>query len=376
MLIKLKPKKVLLIGGGVVAKQKADVLTKQNIPFDIVTLKNNTPYPAKIKEFEISDTNGYDVVIDATGCDKVTNTLLENKNFLLNVVDKPEVCDFYFGSIAKKGDISVLVSSNGKSPRLTQVIRDRIEKILPNNFEIDRKKDYETIKNETSKVFIIGCGPGAVDLLTIRAYNTLKTLDVALYDHLVNPEVLDILPQNCEKIYVGKQKGYHHKKQDEINELLVQKAKEGKIVGRLKGGHPFVFGRGYEEMIELTNEGIEVEIIEGLTSAISAPTEALIPVTLRDKKDSFMVVSAHLKGARVNLNWVDLLHRENLRVIVLMGLSRAKNIQKRALEIGINENREVYIISNATTSSKILKTTLKNLEKKAKEVKKPAIIIF
>jgi len=374
MLIKLKPKKVLLIGGGVVAKQKADVLTKQNIPFDIVTLKNNTPYTAKIKEFEISDTNGYDVVIDATGCDEVANTLLENKNFLLNVVDKPEVCDFYFGSITHKGDISVLVSSNGKSPRLTQVIRDRIEKILPINYEIDRKKDYETIKKETSKVFIIGCGPGAVDLLTIRAYNTLKSLDVALYDHLVNPEILDILPNNCEKIYVGKQKGYHHKKQDEINELLIQKAKEGKIVGRLKGGHPFVFGRGYEEMMEIVNEGIEVEIIEGLTSAISAPSEALIPVTLRDKKDSFMVVSAHLKGARVNLNWVDLLHRENLRIIVLMGLSRKKEIKQKALEIGINKNKEVYIISNASLEQEIIKTTLSQLDKI--KAKKPAVIVF
>ena len=374
MLIKLKPKKVLLIGGGAVAKQKADVLTKQNIPFDIVTLKNNTPYPAIIKEFEISDTNGYDVVIDATGCDKVTNTLLKNKNFLLNVVDKPEVCDFYFGSIAKKGDISVLVSSNAKSPRLTQVIRDRIEKILPKNYEIDRKKDYDTIKKETSKVFIIGCGPGAMDLLTIRAYNTLKTLDVALYDHLINPEILDFLPQSCEKIYVGKQKGYHHKNQDEINELLIQKAKEGKIVGRLKGGHPFVFGRGYEEMEILTQNGINVEIIEGLTSAISAPSESLIPVTLRGKKDSFLVVSAHLKGSRVNLNWIDLLHRENIRIVILMGLSRRAEIKQKALEIGINPKREVYIISNASLKQETIQTTLEKLD--TIKAKKPAVIVF
>jgi len=375
MLIKLKPKNILIIGAGKVARQKCDVLNRLGLKFKVIAKEvENFPYEVTIKKFEISDTNGYDVVIDTTGCDKVTNTLLENKNFLLNVVDKPEVCDFYFGSIAKKDDISVLVSSNGKSPRLTQVIRDRIEKILPTNYEIDRKKDYDTIKKETSKVFIIGCGPGAVDLLTIRAYNTLKTLDVALYDHLVNPEVLDILPNNCEKIYVGKQKGYHHKNQDEINELLIQKAKKGKIVGRLKGGHPFVFGRGYEEMIEITKEGIEVEIIEGLTSAISAPSEALIPVTLRGKKDSFMVVSAHLKGARVNLNWIDLLDRENLRIIVLMGLSRRKEIKQKALEIGINPKREVYIISESSTNSKIITTTLENLDKE--KAKKPAVIVF
>jgi len=375
MLIKLKPKNILVIGAGKVAKQKCEVLNRLGLKFKVIAKEaNEFPYEVTIKEFEISDTKDYDVVIDATGCDEVTNTLLKNKNFLLNVVDKPEMCDFYFGSIAKKGDIKVLVSSNGKSPRLTQVIRDRIEKILPENYEIDRKKDYENIKKETSKVFIIGCGPGAVDLLTIRAYHTLKILDVALYDHLVNPEVLDILPNSCEKIYVGKQKGYHHKKQEEINELLVKKAKEGKIVGRLKGGHPFVFGRGYEEMMEILNEGIEVEIIEGLTSAISAPTEALIPVTLRNQKDSFVVVSAHLKGARINLNWIDLLHRENLRVIVLMGLSRRSEIKQKALDIGIDSNRKVYIISNASIKKKTIETTLENLDKI--KTKKPAVIVF
>lgn len=376
MLVNLKIKRALIIGAGKVAKQKADVLSKCGVEFEVVAKEvgENFDYPVKIKEFEIEDTKGFDVVIDATGNKDVTNELLKNKHFLLNVVDKPEFCDFYFGSIAKKEDIEVCVSSNGKMPRLTQVVRDRIEKILPGSFEIDRKKTYEEVKKDTGKVFLIGCGPGALDLLTIRAYNTLKVLDVALYDHLVNPEILELLPESCEKIYVGKEKGKHSKKQEEINKILISKAKEGKIVGRLKGGHPFVFGRGYEEFLALSSEGIEVEVVEGLSSAISAPTEGLIPLTLRGKKDSFIVVSAHLRGARINLNWVDLLFRENIRVVVLMGLSRRSEIRQKALEIGISPDREVYIISNATKNQEIIKTTLQNLDKV--KAKKPAVIVF
>lgn len=376
MLVNLKIKRALIIGAGKVAKQKADVLSKCGVEFEVVAKEvgENFDYPVKIKEFEIEDTKGFDVVIDATGNKDVTNELLKNKHFLLNVVDKPEFCDFYFGSIAKKEDIEVCVSSNGKMPRLTQVVRDRIEKILPGSFEIDRKKTYEEVKKDTGKVFLIGCGPGALDLLTIRAYNTLKVLDVALYDHLVNPEILELLPESCEKIYVGKEKGKHSKKQEEINKILISKVKEGKIVGRLKGGHPFVFGRGYEEFLALSSEGIEVEVVEGLSSAISAPTEGLIPLTLRGQKDSFIVVSAHLRGARINLNWVDLLFRENIRVVVLMGLSRRSEIRQKALEIGISPDREVYIISNATKNQEIIKTTLQNLDKV--KAKKPAVIVF
>jgi len=375
MLINLKIKKALIIGAGKVAKQKADVLNRCGVEFEVIAKEriDNFFYPVKLKEFEIDDTKGFDVVIDASGDDNVTKTLLENKNFLLNVVDKPEMCDFYFGSIAKKGDLEVCVSSNGKSPRLTQVIRDRIERILPEDFEIDRKKDYMSIKKETSKVFLIGCG-SEVDLLTIRAYNSLKTLDVALYDHLINPEILEVLPEDCEKIYVGKTKGKHSKKQEEINELIIQYAKSGKIVGRLKAGHPFIFARGAEEVEAITKEGINVEVIEGLSSAISAPTIAGIPLTIREKKDTILIVSAHLKGKRINLDWIENLKKENLRIIVLMGLSRAKHIQKKALEIGIDPKKEVALINSL--NKQIIKTTLENLEEKAKEMQKPAVIVF
>jgi len=287
MLINLVNKKFLIIGASNVAKQKCDVLAKMGEEFKVIAKEkiDDFPYDVEIKEFEIKDTKGFDVVIDASDNEEVTKKLLENKNFLLNVVDKPEYCDFYFGSIAKKGNLSILVSSNGTAPRLTQVIRDRCERIL-GDFEVNRDMNYEEIKKKSAKAFLIGCGPGALDLLTIRAFNTLKTLEVALYDHLVNPEILELLPKECEKIYVGKQKGKHSRKQDEINELILKYLQEGKIVGRLKGGHPFVFGRGAEELEFLTKSGFEVEVIEGLSSAVSAPTNAGIPLTIRGEKEA------------------------------------------------------------------------------------------
>ncbi|EDM23739.1 uroporphyrinogen-III C-methyltransferase [Caminibacter mediatlanticus] len=378
MLINLVNKKFLVIGAGKVAKQKCDVLSKMGEEFKVIAKEkmNNFPYEVEMKEFSIEDTKGFDVVIDATGNEEVTKKLIENKNFLLNVVDKPEFCDFYFGSIAKKGNLSILVSSNGTSPRLTQVIRDRCDRIL-GDYEVDRSMSYDEIKRKSAKAFLIGCGPGALDLLTIRAFNTLKTLEVALYDHLVNPDILELLPKKCEKIYVGKVKGKHSRSQEEINEIILKYLNEGKIVGRLKSGHPFVFGRGAEEVGAIVNAGFEVEVVEGLSSAISGPTNAGIPLTIRGSKDSFIVVSAHLKGNRINLNWIDLLLRENIRVIVLMGLSRIKHIQKKALEIGVDENREVYIISNVSLENQItIKTTIKDMLKDSKKATRPAIIVF
>ena len=177
------------------------MLSNLEVEFKVIAKEaSNFPYEVEVKEFEISDTNGFDVVVDATGNSEVTNKLLKNKNFLLNVVDKPEFCDFYFGSIAKKDDLVVLVSSSGKSPRATQVVRDRVERILPDISKVDRSMSYDEVDRNTRKCFLIGCGPGAVDLLTIRAFNTLKTLEVALYDHLLNPEILELLPDSCERV--------------------------------------------------------------------------------------------------------------------------------------------------------------------------------
>ena len=388
--ILLKNQKVLLIGGGKVALQKAKVLFENGISFRIIAkeiIKDIQKYcqDIKIKEFEINDIQEF-IIIDATGNDKVTKKLLEIKktqNILLNVVDKPEFCDFYFMALINRGDLKVAVSSNGSSPSVAKFIRDEIKSILPNNLDtiLKQKKQLRKqgiidmdVSKLKSKIYLIGAGPGDVELLTIKAYNTIKKCDVILYDHLISDEILDIV--ECEKIYVGKEKGKHSKSQEEINQIILDYAKKGLKVGRLKSGDAFIFGRGYEELEFLVNEGFNVEVIPGISSA-TAISSLNLPLTARGVSSSFSIHSAHLKGNRLNLSWIEELKKENHTIVVLMGLSRARHIAKRALEIGIDENYSVAIISNITRNNqKIIKTNIKNLIEDSKNAEKPAILVF
>ncbi len=388
--ILLKNQKVLLIGGGKVAIQKAKVLFENGISFRIIAkeiIKDIQKYcqDIKIKEFEINDIQEF-IIIDATGNDEVTKKLLEIKktqNILLNVVDKPEFCDFYFMALINRGDLKVAVSSNGSSPSVAKFIRDEIKSILPNNLDtiLKQKKQLRKqgiidmdVSKLKSKIYLISAGPGDVELLTIKAYNTIKKCDVILYDHLISDEILDIV--ECEKIYVGKEKGKHSKSQEEINQIILDYAKKGLKVGRLKSGDAFIFGRGYEELEFLVNEGFNVEVIPGISSA-TAISSFNLPLTARGVSSSFSIHSAHLKGNRLNLSWIEELKKENHTIVVLMGLSRARHIAKRALEIGIDENYPVAIVSNITRNNqKIIKTDIGNLIKDSKNAEKPAILVF
>ncbi|KHG32799.1 SAM-dependent methyltransferase, partial [Sulfurospirillum sp. MES] len=190
----------------------------------------------------------------------VTNRLVALKprlRFWLNVVDVPELCDFYFSALTRRGDIQVAVSSGGSSPTLAQVIRDKIEKILPRDLTslIERLKnerqkpdrDLEKLRGMAEagvgKVFLISCGTGYVGNLTLDALNAFELLDVALVDALVSEEIRSLIPLTCKVVDVSKKKGFHSKSQDEINALLVEYAKQGLVVGRLKGGEALLFGR-------------------------------------------------------------------------------------------------------------------------------------
>ncbi|MCX7759831.1 MAG: uroporphyrinogen-III C-methyltransferase [Hydrogenothermaceae bacterium] len=223
------------------------------------------------------------------------------------------------------------------------------------------------------KVYIIGCGPGDPDLLTVKAVRAIKNLDIALVDHLISEEILELIPPGVKIIYVGKQKGKHSVKQEEINRFMYEFAKENLVVGRLKGGDPYVFGRGGEELIYLKSKGIDVEIIPGITSALSTG----IPVTFREFSSSFSVVSAHIKGNKFNKNWIELLKIPNHTTIVLMGLSRVKEIKEEAIRQNIDLEIPTAIISNISRKNqKVVTGTLRDIEKIAQLVETPAIIMF
>lgn len=397
--ILLKNQKILLIGGGNVALQKAQVLSSNEIDFKIIAKDINSQIfdlckDIENKRFKIKDIADYKIIIDATGNEKVTKKLLKYKKknpILLNVVDVPKYCDFYFMALTKNKPLQIAVSSNGASPTAAQYFRDECEKLIPSDithylkqkqFERDNgiievEKTKNELQKSLTKVYLVGCGLGDVELLTIKAYKIIKSVDVILYDHLISKEILELVPNTTKSVYVGKRKGFHSKSQQEINELIISYAKKGLKVARLKSGDPFVFGRGAEELSDLTFEGIKTEVIPGISSSISGCSSAGIPITARGYAAGFTVVSAHLKGNNINLDWVDLLDKENHTVVVLMGLSRIKSIVNEAKRIGVSTDKPCAIVSNASRENqKVVISTLQKLESVSKNIERPAILVF
>lgn len=227
-----------------------------------------------------------------------------------------------------------------------------------------------------NKVYLTGAGPGDVELLTIKALKIIQKADVIIYDKLANPEILDEAKDNAELIFVGKERGNHKIPQDEINEIIYQSALKNETVVRLKGGDPFVFGRGGEEALYLKERNIKFEIIPGITSAIAVPAYAGIPVTNRGITPSFRVVTGHRKTNDniANINWSSFI--ENETIVFLMGLHNIKLIVTKLLEVGKAKDYPCAIISQGTTKNqKVITGTLEDIVLKSKDAISPAIII-
>jgi len=226
-------------------------------------------------------------------------------------------------------------------------------------------------------VYIVGAGPGDVELLTLKAYKVIMDADVILYDDLIGEDILELLKKTkAELISVGKRSGKHKKKQEEINKMLVEYAKQGKKVVRLKGGDPFVFGRGGEEIEFLAENGIEFKVIPGITSAIAVPAYAGIPVTHRRCDPALIFITG--REARERLKW-DALAKLNATIIVLMGVKNLEKICRRLIENGKNPNTPVAIIQEGTTANqRVVVGNLSNIAEIAKKerIEPPAIIVI
>ncbi|WP_345978659.1 uroporphyrinogen-III C-methyltransferase [Sulfurimonas sp. HSL3-2] len=395
----LHNKKILLLGASNVALQKALVLHRNKIEFEVIAKEIDErikEFTQKLtcKEFEPSDVADYEIVVDATGDKKVSDMLLKikkEKNILINIVDIPELCDFFFASLLEYGDLKIAVSSGGASPTITQVVRDKIKEIVPKEIALlteEKRVERENgiinkedarlkTKQLLSKVYLVGCGTGDVELLTLKAYRIIQSVDVVFIDHLIADEIIDIIPKETKRVFVGKQKGFHSVKQEEINRLLLEYAQEGYTIARLKSGDPYIFGRGSEEAISMVENGIRVEVIPGISSAIAGPLLSGIAPTARGYATNLSIVSAHLAGNRVNLEWIPLLKYENHTVVVLMGVSRAKEIKKCAANIGVSMDKDVAIISNASrVDQSVAIGKLSKLEELCKDAMRPALIVF
>ena len=389
--IALTPKKTLLIGAGSVAKQKHIALKDSKWEVQIIAKAIKDSYfencNVEIGAIQDSALQSFELIIDASGDENLGVYLWEKRKefgFLLNVVDNPKLCDFYFGAIARYEDLSVLVSTNGASPILAQSIRDKVARILPNslvplveklkkmrqNCKIDESKKVQ-IKAECTeslgKVFIIGCGPNSIESLTLKALETFEILDVALLDNLIGKEIWNLLENlGVTCISVGKQKGKPSYTQEAINALMLKYAKEGKNVGRLKGGDPVIFGRVFEEGSFLKSHNIEVECISGLSSSLNGALSSGITPTLRGVSAGVLIVSAHLRESVFHTEWLHYLKGSPYTLIVMMAYSFADKIVQNAKELGIPLSLPAAFISKVDSKEqKSVIGTLGQLEQMA-----------
>ncbi|HEY9247251.1 MAG TPA: uroporphyrinogen-III C-methyltransferase [Candidatus Methanoperedens sp.] len=232
----------------------------------------------------------------------------------------------------------------------------------------------------TGKVYLVGSGPGDPELLTIKAKRLIENAEVILYDQLPGKEIIDMLPESAERIDVGKYAGYHKLSQWQINELLVKRAKEGKIVVRLKGGDPYLFGRGGEEAQALAKEGIDIEIVPGVTSAIAVPAYAGIPVTHRDYASMVTFITGHEDPTKEEtaLDW-ELLAKFDGTLVILMGISMLGNNVKELLKHGKSIDTPVAVIEKGTRpDQRVTVGTLADIVGlcKQRNVKAPAITVI
>lgn len=237
--------------------------------------------------------------------------------------------------------------------------------------------DSNANQQNTGTVYLVGAGPGDPDLLTVRAARLLAQAEVVVYDHLVGDGILDLVSTAAERIYVGKQKSMHTVPQDGINALLVRLAKQGKQVVRLKGGDPFIFGRGGEEVEVLAAEGIRFEVVPGITAASGISSYAGIPLTHRDYAQSCVFTTGHLKDDTLNLDWENLAHPRQT-VVIYMGLGALPEICRQLIAHGREASIPVAVIERGTTrAQRVVTGTLATISDLVAAVgcKSPCLII-
>ena len=212
------------------------------------------------------------------------------------------------------------------------------------------KADLSPPAPSTGRVYLVGAGPGDPDLLTLRAVRLLQQTQAIVYDNLVSPEVLDYVSPNALRFYAGKRRNNHTLRQEEINALLVKLAREGKHVVRLKGGDPFIFGRGGEELETLAAHGISFEVVPGVTAASGVSSYAGIPLTHRDYAQSCLFVTGHLKDGSANLDWPSLV-RERQTVVIYMGLNALPDICRQMIAHGASPERPIAVVQNGSLAT-------------------------
>ena len=413
---------VLVVGGAEQAAQKVRLLRKtrarvtviaETVADELRQLGEQGAIWIVSRPFEARDVEGRRLVFAATGnhvLDASVSSAAKAKGVPINVVDAPELSTFIMPAIVDRAPVTVAIGTEGAAPVLAREIKSKLESLLPANLGAlaDRAQSLRKLVARTvpdararrrvwerlllgpfrravlsgaeteadrilgaelrgadlpaaGRVSLIGCGPGDPDLLTLKALQRLQEADVLIVDRLVNPQVLEYARRDAERIFVGKTPGGPTTSQAEINRILVREASAGKIVARLKGGDPFIFGRAAEEMAALQKAGIPVDVVPGVTAAHACAARVGLPVTLREHVRQFSVVTGATADAELTLDW-QALSTKGAAFAVYMGVGNAPLIRRNLLGAGARPETPVVIVENGTRESeRAVATTLQDL---------------
>jgi len=432
----------LVVGGGEVAYRKVASLLRSGARVTVVAPECSDRLGLLLvreqgaywcKSFSNEDVAGFYLVISATddfSVNQVVHQAAVARGIPVNVVDCPELCTFIFPAVVDRSPLLIAVSTGGASPVLARLVRSRLESWLPEGYgrlaalaerfrervkkslEPARRRSFweqalggsiaelmlagrehealqamETALEAADRtgqgtqrgfVALVGAGPGDPDLLTLAAVRALQEADVVVYDRLVSPGVMHRVRNDAERVYVGKESGHHTLPQDDVNRLLISLAREGKRVVRLKGGDPFIFGRGGEEIETLMEEGIPFKVIPGVTAASGCAAYAGIPLTHRDWARSVTFMTGHLKdGETGSYDWKHLARPEQT-LVIYMGVQGLTKICQALIQAGCPSDRPVALIEQGTTrQQRKVVATLSDLPEQASRhgICSPALII-
>ncbi|QEI14218.1 siroheme synthase CysG [Cellvibrio japonicus] len=435
----LKQRRCLLVGGGDVATRKGRLLAKAGAVLRVVAPEVSAELRDLVAqqqgelrecEYQSSDLDHCVLVVAATD-DEALNAQVsadaKARNLPVNVVDSPALCTYITPAIIDRSPLVIAVSSGGDAPVLARLIRAKLETLIPANYgklaqlasrwrdrvkarfsdTEGRRRFWEkilqgpaaelTLNGQTDaaetlmaeeiqcddvtitrgEVYLVGGGPGDPELLTLRALRLMQQADVVLYDRLVSDAVMELVRRDAERIYVGKRRSEHSMEQDNINQLLVDLALQGKRVLRLKGGDPFIFGRGGEEIELLAQHQVPFQVVPGITAASGCAAYAGIPLTHRDYAQSVRFVTGHLKSDNANLQWPELA-MPGQTLVFYMGLVGLRDICETLVSHGRAATTPVALVEKGTTpQQRVLVADLASIADlvDAQEVHAPTLVI-
>src|ERR1700728_3815103 len=408
--LELGGKAAIVIGGGAVAARRAEHLIRAGarvttfataLTDDFRELLDAPNFRHTARDAKPEDFEGAAVCFVALEDERLSAeawAAAKRAGAWVNVADRPQFCDFIMPAIIDRHPLVIAISTGGASPVLGRMLKARLESLIPAAYgrladlmggfrdavgkaiasPIQRRRFWETVlEGPRGEVYLVGAGPGDPDLLTFRALRLMQKADVVLYDRLTDQHVMNLVRREAERIYVGKQPEDHELPQGEISALLVKLAKQGKRVLRLKGGDPFVFGRGGEEIEALAAEGIPFQVCPGITAAIGAAAYAGIPLTHRDHAQACVFVTGHGKDGKIDLDWTALLQPRQT-VAIYMGLRNVEALTGEFVARGADTDLPAAIIDNATRpNQQVVVGTLGTLAAKARaaELSGPSISI-